>query len=262
MTTTHITGTAYLADGNTADGAVLKCFKVLKSQALVSEQVVEFTADDSGAFDFQLIRDSVAYLWGNFPGFDADPINGTPVVIPDSSSATLESLQAAISIPEQVPVAVGGSGVPGGSGSQLQYRAGSTDFGGVAGSSVDGNGNITLDKSIRFNERASSQVIALTDTSTIALDASLGNRFKCSSADDRTLGAPSNPVGGQQIVMTWKNTDSADHTLSLASGTGGFRFGSDITGLTATVGGTKDRITAIYDDDDDRWDVVGYAKGF
>lgn len=261
MDTTHVTGTAYLADGNLAEGAILKCFRILKDQSLISTLEVQFTADTSGAFSFDLIRDSIAYLWGNFPGFDQDPVNGTPVAIPDTANATLESLQSALDLPTEVPVAIStGEGLPGGSGSQLQYKVDSSTFGGLAGSSVV-DGVLSLDE-VRFNGRASSAVITLTDAATIALDASLGTRFKCASATSRTLGAPTNPVDGQQIVFTWENTDSSDHLLSLNTGSGGFRFGSDITTLTDTVAGKKDRITAIYDEADDFWDVVGYVKGF
>ncbi|HNC56660.1 MAG TPA: DUF2793 domain-containing protein [Leptospiraceae bacterium] len=42
----------------------------------------------------------------------------------------------------------GGSGTPGGSGSELQYRTGSSTFGGVNGSSVTSNGYITLAPSL------------------------------------------------------------------------------------------------------------------
>lgn len=104
--------------------------------------------------------------------------------------------------------------------------------------------------------------VILTDASTIALDASLGNRFRCSSAVDRTLGAPSNGTDGQQIVIRWKNTDSNPHTLTLTTGTGGFRFGSDITTLSATVAGKADYITAEYNSSDNRWDLLGFIKGY
>lgn len=105
--------------------------------------------------------------------------------------------------------------------------------------------------------------VSLTDAATIALDASLGRHFKCSSAVDRTLGAPTNPTPRQTISVTWKNTDSAAHTLTLPIGTAGsYRFGSDISALSATAAGKKDKLVFQYDEDDDRWDVVGYTKGY
>lgn len=104
--------------------------------------------------------------------------------------------------------------------------------------------------------------VTLTDAATIATDASAGNRFRVSSATDRTLGAPTNPTDGQECTWEWKNTDSIPHTLTLASGADGFRFGSTITALTATSAGKIDRITAVYQGTDLRWDVIAYVKSF
>jgi fructose-1,6-bisphosphatase/inositol monophosphatase family enzyme len=41
-----------------------------------------------------------------------------------------------------------------------------------------------------------------------------------------------------------------------------FRFGSDITGLTATASGKTDYIGAVFNLTDQRWDVVAVTKGF
>lgn len=123
---------------------------------------------------------------------------------------------------------------------------------------TNGAGSITL--AVKNNIASAPQT--LTDAATIATDASLGNRFRCSSATDRTLGAPTNPTDGQQCLWRWKNTDAASHTLTLASGAGGFRFGSDITALSATAAGKADYITAEYNATDDRWDIIGYLKGY
>ena len=104
--------------------------------------------------------------------------------------------------------------------------------------------------------------VTLTDASTIAVDASLGSKFRCSSAVDRTVGAPTNGTDGQIIEIAWKNTDSSSHNLTLTTSAGGFRFGSDITGLSATAAGKIDYITAVYNSSDNKWDVRGYVKGF
>lgn len=104
--------------------------------------------------------------------------------------------------------------------------------------------------------------VALSDASTIATDASLGRNFSASSATDRTLGAPTNPVNGQKCIWRWTNTDGSSHTLTLTTGAGGFRFGTDITALTATAAGKADYIGAVYVTADDRWDVVSYVKGY
>src|SRR6266436_2711166 len=44
-------------------------------------------------------------------------------------------------------------------------------------------------------------VVALTDAATIAVNASLGNDFRVTLGGNRTMGTPSNPADGEQIVF-------------------------------------------------------------
>jgi hypothetical protein len=104
-------------------------------------------------------------------------------------------------------------------------------------------------------------VVALVDAATIATNAALGNHFRVSTASDRTLGAPTNPADGQFCSWRITNTDASSRTLTLASGAGGFRFCSTITGLSAIAAGKADIIGAIYHQSDNRWEVVSYSKG-
>jgi len=104
-------------------------------------------------------------------------------------------------------------------------------------------------------------VVTLTDGATPALDASLGSVFKLTAAGNRTIAVPSNATAGQKIVIR-HTASGADRTLALNSGAGGFRFGTDITALTATTSGKTDYIGCVYNSDDSKWDVVGYVKGF
>lgn len=106
-----------------------------------------------------------------------------------------------------------------------------------------------------------SGVATLTDGATPALDASLGNHFLLTAAGDRTIAVPSNPTSGQKITIAHK-ASGANRTLALNTGTGGFRFGTDITALTATTSALTDYIGAIYNSADNKWDVVSYVKGF
>ena len=101
----------------------------------------------------------------------------------------------------------------------------------------------------------------LTDGATPALDASLGNVFLLTAAGDRTIAVPSNATGGQKIIIVHK-ASGADRTLSLNSGAGGFRFGTDITALTATTSALTDYIGCVYNAADSKWDVVAYTKGY
>lgn len=104
--------------------------------------------------------------------------------------------------------------------------------------------------------------VTLTDAATIATDASLGNYFRVAVATGRTLGAPTNPTDTQKCIWEIQNTDGSAQTLTLATGAGGFLFGSTITALTDIAAGKRDLIGAIYHATLDRWLVCGYAKGF
>lgn len=105
-------------------------------------------------------------------------------------------------------------------------------------------------------------VVQLADsTSAIPTDATAANLFRVTIAGNRTLAAPTNPTDGQRIV--WEVTASGGaRTLSLATGAGGFVFGSDISALTSIASGTTDVIAAIYNASINRWRLVACTKGF
>lgn len=106
-----------------------------------------------------------------------------------------------------------------------------------------------------------SQVITLTDGATPALDAALGNHFRLTAAGNRTIAVPTNPTDGQKIIIE-HIASGADRTLALNTGTGGFAYGSDITGLSATVSGKHDFIGAVYNSAVNKWHVIAYVKGY
>lgn len=106
-------------------------------------------------------------------------------------------------------------------------------------------------------------VVPLTDAATIAIDSELGVNFSCSSAADRTFGAPSgSPKDRQKLDILWKNTDSASHTPTLTTGSGGFRYGTDLTALPAVAAGKTLHFAATYNLADLRWDVKAAVNGF
>lgn len=113
----------------------------------------------------------------------------------------------------------------------------------------------------QVDKSLSTGVVALADGATPALDASLGNTFTLTAVGDRTIAIPTNPTDRQKIVIA-HTASGADRTLSLNTGTGGFRFGTDITALTATTSGKTDYIGCIYNGTDNKWDVVAVTKGF
>ena len=102
---------------------------------------------------------------------------------------------------------------------------------------------------------------ALTDGATPALDASKGYVFTLTSTTNPTIAVPSNPTNYQKITIIF-TASGGSRTLALNSGAGGFSFGSDITGLTATPSGTTDYIGCQYNPTSSKWHVIAYAKGF
>jgi len=105
-------------------------------------------------------------------------------------------------------------------------------------------------------------VITLTDGATVALSADQGNLFTLTASGNRTILAPSGtPHSGQRITIRHL-ASGADRTLSLTTGSSGaFRFSTTIPELTATVSGTYDYITSIWNSAVSRWDVIDYTKG-
>jgi hypothetical protein len=104
-------------------------------------------------------------------------------------------------------------------------------------------------------------VVVLSDGATPALDASLGSTFTLSAAGNREIAVPTNPTDGQKIVIIHHASGGA-RTLTLASGTGGFAFGTDITALTETTSDKRDYIGCIYNLTLDKWVVVAVSKGY
>lgn len=107
-----------------------------------------------------------------------------------------------------------------------------------------------------------SEPVTLTDAATVAVDASKGNLFRCALGGDRTIGAPTNPTDGQ-VIKLHLNASGAARTPTLATGAGGYLFGSDFAGpLTQIASGKTDVVGLEYVLSADRWWVTAYVKGF
>lgn len=105
------------------------------------------------------------------------------------------------------------------------------------------------------------QPIPLVDGATPAIDASRGTYFTLTTTTNPTIGIPSNPTPGQNIIIAITASGGA-RTASLNTGAGGFAFGSDITSLTATASGKTDMIGCKYDPTGNVWRVLAVTKGF
>jgi hypothetical protein len=75
--------------------------------------------------------------------------------------------------------------------------------------------------------------------------------------------APTNPSDGQMVMWEITQDVVGNHTLTLASGAGGFLFGSGLTSITlSTAGGKTDLIGCRYNLAANRWWVIAFLGGF
>ncbi len=96
-------------------------------------------------------------------------------------------------------------------------------------------------------------------TGTVTPVATATSLFTFTVSGALTINGPSSPTDGQKIMLRVIN--DASHSVTLATGSGNFRFGTDITAYTNTVSLT-DYIGAVYNSAATRWDVVSLVQGF
>ena len=102
--------------------------------------------------------------------------------------------------------------------------------------------------------------VVLTDASTIATNAALGNLFRVTLGGNRTLGAPTNPTDGQRAVWELIQDATGGRTLTLNSV---FALGTTISSVTLTTGANKrDFLTALYNAAKNKWYVIDFVKGY
>lgn len=111
-----------------------------------------------------------------------------------------------------------------------------------------------------FGRAASTAVVSLTDATTIAVDASLGNHFRVTLAGNRTLGAPTNPVDGQKIIFEIIQDATGTRTLTYASG---YVFSTDIpTPILSTAANKRDFLGFVYNSTTAVWCCLAVVRGF
>jgi hypothetical protein len=103
-------------------------------------------------------------------------------------------------------------------------------------------------------------VVALTDAPTIAVDASAGNDFRVTLAASRTMGAPSNPANGQQIIFQITQGSAGSATLTWASG---YEFSTELPQpALSTAPGQTDLLGFIYNAAKGTWLLAAFVYGF
>ena len=100
----------------------------------------------------------------------------------------------------------------------------------------------------------------LTDAATIAVDASQGYNFSVTLGGNRTLGNPTNAVDGQKMLFRIKQDGTGNRTLALGTK---YRFGADIVSITLSTQANKsDYLGVIYNQADDKFDIIAFMRGF
>jgi hypothetical protein len=101
------------------------------------------------------------------------------------------------------------------------------------------------------------KVIALTDASTIVVDASLGNDFTVTLGGSRTMGIPSNPHNGQKIEFELTQDGTGSRLITWASGSGGYTFGGSSAPTLNATAAASDVVAFRYSSGAGRWQYLG-----
>jgi hypothetical protein len=103
-------------------------------------------------------------------------------------------------------------------------------------------------------------VVHLTDAATIAVDASLGNDFRVTIAGNRTMGTPSNPSNGEQIIFQITQGTGAPFTITWANG---YQFSAALPQPTlSTSAGQTDLLGFVYNATTGTWLLAAFLNGF
>ena len=103
-------------------------------------------------------------------------------------------------------------------------------------------------------------VVILTDAPTIAVNASLGNDFRVTINGNRTMGNPSDPVNGQQILVQITQGAGGSFTVTWGSA---YDFSGALPQPTlSTAAGQTDLLGFIYKASKSSWLLAAYLNGF
>lgn len=103
-------------------------------------------------------------------------------------------------------------------------------------------------------------VVALTDSATIAVDASLGDDFRVTISGNRAMGDPANPTDGQQIIFQITQGDGGPFTLAWGTG---YEFSTGLPQPSlSTASGQTDVFGFIYNSAKATWLLAAFVNGF
>jgi hypothetical protein len=134
--------------------------------------------------------------------------------------------------------------------------------GGSPGTWVNAGSLYALLSGATFTGATAPAVVALTDASTIAVNAALGNDFRVTIAASRTMGVPSNPVDGQRIDFIVTQGGAGSFTITWSSASGGYSFGTAGAPTLTTTAGKADIVGFVYNAALTKWLYLGSSLGY
>lgn len=106
--------------------------------------------------------------------------------------------------------------------------------------------------------------VTLTDASTVAVDASLGNTFRLTMTSGigatRALGNPTNSTDGQMIIIEVIQDGTGSRLLTYGTN---YAFGTTVTSPVLTTTASKaDFIGFMYNSTAGKWRCIAFAPGY
>lgn len=138
----------------------------------------------------------------------------------------------------------------------------------TTGSSASCTGNAATATNLAggatFPAYTAPKVVSLTDASTVAINAALGNDLRLTMTSGvgstRALGAPSNPVDGQRIDIMVTQDSSGSRLLTYNAA---FEFSTGLPSPTLSTGANlTDILGFIYNAAKSKWFFVAFLNGF
>lgn len=149
----------------------------------------------------------------------------------------------------------GNTGAQGSSGSQ-----GNQGVQGATGTGTQGNQGAQGAQGATGSGAANPTVVALTDATTIAVNAALGNDFRVTITASRTMGAPSNPTDGQKVIFQITQGTGGSFTITWNAI---YEFSTSLpVPVLSTTAGLTDIVSFIYNATKAKWLFVAFVGGF
>jgi len=121
-------------------------------------------------------------------------------------------------------------------------------------------GNISTTGTFSVAKAITAGVSPLTDATTIAVNASLGNHFRVTLGGNRTLGTPTNPTDGQKVLFEVIQDGTGSRTLGYSAA---YAFGTGLSSPTlTTAAGKRDFLGFVYNGTTALWYFIAFVNGF